>query len=116
MEEGKMEGFKYNKRRKFGFFIMAIVFAVAIGFVIMLLWNWLMPSLFGLATISYWQAVGLLILSKILFGGGWFRKSHSKPSHYWKRRFMNRWDNMCEEDQEKIKERFKPPNMDVKKE
>ena len=47
----------------------AIVFAALFGFVIMWLWNWLMPELFGLSIISYWQAVGLLILSKILFGG-----------------------------------------------
>ena len=116
MEEGKMEGYKYNRRRKFGFFIMAIVFAVAIGFVIMLLWNWLMPALFGLSTITYWQAVGLLILSKILFGSGWSKKSHPRHSHYWKKRFMNRWDNMCEEDRDKIKERLKGSNPEVKEE
>jgi hypothetical protein len=33
------------------------------------LWNWLMPGLFGLKLIGYWQAIGLLILSKILFSG-----------------------------------------------
>lgn len=34
---------------------------------IMLLWNWLMPAIFGLATISFWKACGLYILSAILF-------------------------------------------------
>lgn len=107
MEERKMEGFKYSRRRKFGFVIMAILFAIAIGFVIMLLWNWLMPELFGLTEISYWQAVGLLILSKILFGGGWSKKQHPRHSNYWKKRFMSKWDNMCEEDRDKIKEKLK---------
>ena len=116
MEEGKMEGFKYNRMRKFGFFMMAIVFAVAVGFVIMLLWNWLMPELFGLNTINYWQAVGLFILSKILFGGGWSKKQHSRHSPYWKKRFMNKWENMCEEDREKIKEGFKGGNPEEKEE
>jgi hypothetical protein len=116
MEEGKMESFKFNRRRKFGFALMAIVFVIAIGFVIMLLWNWLMPELFGLSTITYWQAVGLLILSKILFGGGWSKKQHPRHSHYWKKRFMSKWDDMCEEDRDKIKERFRRRNSSETKE
>jgi hypothetical protein len=52
------------------FGIIAIVgLAVLFGFVIMWLWNWLMPELFGLTTLTYWQAVGLFILFKILLGG-----------------------------------------------
>jgi len=43
--------------------------AILFGFIIMWLWNWLMPALFGLGTINYWQAVGIFILSKILLGG-----------------------------------------------
>jgi hypothetical protein len=46
-----------------------VVFAAVFGLVVMSLWNWLMPTLFGWHVISYWQALGLLILSKILFGG-----------------------------------------------
>jgi len=111
-----MEGFKYNRKRKLGFAMMAIVFVIAIGFVIMLLWNWLMPDLFGLSTINYWQAVGLLILSKILFSGGWSKKRHTGHSPYWRKRFMNKWENMCEEDREKIKERFQDSNPEMKEE
>jgi hypothetical protein len=36
----------------------------------MWLWNWLMPTIFNLPAIGFWQAVGLLILSHILFKGG----------------------------------------------
>ena len=43
--------------------------AILFGFIIMWLWNWLMPEIFGLATLSYWQAVGLFILLKLLLGG-----------------------------------------------
>ena len=47
------------------------------GSVIMLLWNWLIPDLFGLTTITFWQALGLFILSRILFSGmGRGRHSH----------------------------------------
>ena len=51
-------------------FLMAIGFIGLIflfGWVVMLLWNWLMPEIFGLTQISYWQAWGLLVLSSILF-------------------------------------------------
>lgn len=43
--------------------------AILFGFVIMWLWNWLMPTLFDLPLITYWQGVGLFILAKILLGG-----------------------------------------------
>lgn len=43
--------------------------AILFGFVIMWLWNWLMPEIFGLTTLTYWQAVGLFILLRILIGG-----------------------------------------------
>lgn len=39
------------------------------GFVVMLLWNWLVPPLIGLATITFWQGLGLLALARILVGG-----------------------------------------------
>ncbi|NVK63884.1 MAG: hypothetical protein HWE22_04825 [Flavobacteriales bacterium] len=39
------------------------------GFTVMWLWNWLMPELFGLPTLTFWKAVGVIILSKLLFGG-----------------------------------------------
>jgi hypothetical protein len=50
--------------RLFFFAILALVLAV----VVMWLWNWLMPGLFGLAAISYWQAFGLMILARLILG------------------------------------------------
>ncbi|MBN2879527.1 MAG: hypothetical protein JXN65_07840 [Clostridia bacterium] len=52
-----------------GFTILGIGLAILFGFVVMWLWNWLMPMLFGLKELTYWQAVGIFILAKILFGG-----------------------------------------------
>lgn len=63
------------------FGIIAITgLAILFGFVIMWLWNWLMPEIFGLATLTYWQAVGVFILFKILLGGcgGFGSKNSSK--------------------------------------
>jgi hypothetical protein len=50
-----------------GFAILGVGFLFLCGWVVMLLWNWLMPDIFGLKRLSYWQAWGLLILCHILF-------------------------------------------------
>ncbi len=66
-----------------GIFIIGL--AILFGFVIMWLWNWLMPMIFGLTTLTYWEAVGIFILFKILLGGcggfGGKDKKHSKKTH-----------------------------------
>ena len=51
-----------------GFVILGAGLLFLFGFVVMLLWNWLMPEIFGLKTLTYWQAWGMLALSCILFG------------------------------------------------
>ncbi|MCP5048435.1 MAG: hypothetical protein GY940_14795 [bacterium] len=49
--------------------VCAVIFALLFGFLVQALWNWLMPVIFELPEITYWQAFGVLILSKVLFGG-----------------------------------------------
>ena len=49
--------------------VLVLVAAAVMSLVVMHLWNWLMPAIFGLRTITFLQAVGLLLLSKILLGG-----------------------------------------------
>ncbi|MBR9914546.1 MAG: hypothetical protein GYB32_06920 [Algicola sp.] len=70
--------FKHKMRGKspgemIGMIIFGALFiiglAILFGFGIMWLWNWLMPMIFGLPTLTYWEAVGIFILSKILLGG-----------------------------------------------
>jgi uncharacterized membrane protein YbhN (UPF0104 family) len=54
------------------FFIVMLIVLAGFGQAVHYLWNWLMPEIFGVKPISYWQALGLLGLSWILFGGfGW---------------------------------------------
>ncbi len=62
------------------FIIIGTGLAVLFGFIIMWLWNWLMPELFNLPTVSYWQGVGLFILFKILLGGCNFGSDNKKSS------------------------------------
>ena len=82
----------------FGF---AIFIAIG-GAVVMLLWNWLLPTLFGWQEITFWQALGLLALCRILFGGcGLGRGSHRSTS---RRRMAERWEQMTPDEREKFRE------------
>jgi hypothetical protein len=87
-----------------GIGILAVALFFALGYVVMALWNWLMPPIFGLHTITYWQAYGLLILSKILFGGlrggGGGRRCHGRND--WRERMAERWEKMTPEEREKF--------------
>ena len=79
----------------------AILFLAVFTYVVMSLWNWLMPALFGWHLITYWQAMGILILSKILFGG--FRGGR-RQHWYGRRRMMERWERMTPEEREKFRD------------
>ena len=86
MEE-KKRFFCGNGKKKFsvvaiigmviGGLALAVLFAFLFGWVVMLLWNWLMPDIFGLTEITYWQGWGLVLLSHILIKGGWGSSSDS---------------------------------------
>ena len=77
MHEARMERYVENKVKKIVKVIFIVIFgalaigalALLFGYVVMLLWNWLMPAIFGLGIITFWQAVGIVILAKLLFGG-----------------------------------------------
>jgi positive regulator of sigma E activity len=83
------------------FVLFAALFVSLFSFVVMSLWNWLMPTLFGWRPINFWQAMGVLVLSKILFGG--FR---GRPSHrwHWRKRMIERWEQMTPEEREKFRQ------------
>ena len=102
---------RYFLGRMLMFLPLIILFAALLGFVIMGVWNWLMPALFGLKTITYWQAWGLLILGRLLVGG--FRAGGHGPSPRWRRRMRDRWEHMSPEEREKFRHgmwgRYCPP-------
>ena len=83
------------------FALFALAALAAFSFVVMHLWNWLMPSIFALHAISFWQAAGLLVLSKILLGG--FRGGPGRKM-FWRRRMMARWEKMTPEEREKFRQ------------
>ena len=99
------------------FAVIAVLIITLLGFVVMRLWNWLTPALFGWHVITFWQALGILILSKILFGG--FR-GRSGPPRFWRRRMMERWAQMSPEEREKWRQSMRgrcgpfPPPAETK--
>jgi hypothetical protein len=68
----------------------AVVFALVFGLLVKVLWNWLMPMLFSLPQITYWQAFGIVILVKLLFGG--FGPHHRDRPDRVSRRFLDKWE------------------------
>jgi len=102
-----------NKGVKFLAFVALGVLAIlVIGFVTMSLWNWLVPVLFNGPFITFWQALGLLLLSKILFSGfGGKRHCHSnhgpQSENHWKNKFYNKFSSMTPEERSALKEKMK---------
>lgn len=92
-----------NKKLQFLKFSLFGILAVAgIGVIVMLLWNWLMPTIFGLTTISFLQALGLFALGRIIFGG------FGKRGHMWGHRenpIHKHWQKMSPEQRMKFLEK-----------
>ena len=74
-----------------------------LSLVVMLLWNSLVPELFRGPPLQYWQALGLLLLSRILFGGLRPRGWHG---HWRQRMWRERWENMTPEERARLREHF----------
>lgn len=90
-----------------------VIFTFIGGEVVMLLWNWLAPALFGLREVTFWQAIGLLALCRILFGGlglggGGHRNSCRRVDERTRERIRERmderWEQMTPEEREKFRQ------------
>jgi hypothetical protein len=84
-------------------FFGILLFLIAFGFITMLLWNWLVPVLFSGPVITFWQALGLLALCKILFGssGGFKGRGRCGRRSRWREKMEERLQNMSPEEKEK---------------
>ena len=87
-----------------GIFLIVIAAVAIFGAVVEHLWNWLIPAIIGWHAINFWQAVGILLLSKILFGG--FR---GRGGMHWRHRMGERWEKMSPEEREKFSQGYAPP-------
>ncbi|MGA8272117.1 MAG: hypothetical protein WB919_11215 [Candidatus Sulfotelmatobacter sp.] len=86
-----------------GFLIVLaiLVFITIGGEAVLHLWNWLLPALFGWHLITFWQALGILALCRILFGGIGHRSLHRSN---FRRRMAERWGRMTPEEREKFRD------------
>jgi len=81
--------------------IAMVAFGALGGWVVMRLWNWLTPAIFGWHTITFWQAFGLLVLARILFGG---LGLHGNAGANARRRMRERWEHMSPEERERSRQ------------
>jgi hypothetical protein len=98
-----MRNWSTRTRRLFLFLVVPPLFLLFValgGVVVRELWNWLLPPLFGLPHVTFWQALGLLALSRILFGG--FGLGGDSGSHH-----RRRWEAMTPEERERVRQRMR---------
>ena len=86
------------------FVVVMLGVVAAMGFVAMSLWNALVPALFHGPALEYWQALGLLILCRLLFGG--VRGRGGWHGHWRQRMWRERWERMSPEERAQLRERF----------
>lgn len=101
--------YRNGRRRYFPFFLMIIIAgALVLGLIVMLLWNAILPQAVHTSPLNYWQAVGLLVLCRILFGGFKGRPG-SQSQHGWRGGppWRRKWMNMGEEEKAKFREEWK---------
>jgi hypothetical protein len=111
----------YGQERTKGYWIKRAIFipiAIAagifvFGFAVMYLWNGILTPVLGVGIITFWQAIGILILSKILFGcfkGG--HSHHKYHGHHIKEKMMQ----LSPEEREKMYAEYKERCCNTKKE
>jgi hypothetical protein len=83
------------------FILMATLGVIVFGGIVMLLWNNVLAEVLNISTITFGQALGILVLSKILFGG--WRGGWGGGRHHWKNRMQEKWAAMTPEEREKFK-------------
>jgi hypothetical protein len=92
------------------FVVLGLALVAALSFVVMSLWNALVPSLFHGPTVQFWQAVGLLILCRILFGGFRGRGGHGwygRGARWRERMWRQHWQSLTPEERERLRGKYK---------
>jgi hypothetical protein len=101
------------------FLILFIAGVIIFSAIVMQLWNAILPAVLGVKTVTFAQAFGILVLSKILFGGFGRRGGWNGRGGHWRRNMQDKWSSMTPEEREKFKSEWKSRcggrwNMDAK--
>ena len=108
-----------KRRNRFWAFIPLFVLALValFSFIVMSLWNNILVGVLHISTINFWQALGILVLSKILFGGfpggRWGRHDHR--GHQWRKEMLSKWNTMTPEEREQFKRDYRNRCWDMKR-
>lgn len=110
----------HHRKRKFLIAMLFITGLFLLPYIVMLLWNNILPEVIGVKTITYWQAIGIFILSKLLFGGfktggkhhkmkEHFRNCYEnhKQHHSMKEELKDKFMNMSDEERENFRQKWK---------
>lgn len=92
-----------NILRGAGMVLLFVVAFLLMGFAVMHLWNWLLPDLFHLPLINIYQAFGLVILSKLLFGGV---RIHTLQPMGKRKLWKAKWESMSDDERDNFKKEF----------
>jgi hypothetical protein len=87
------------------FLVLVPALIAGLSWVVMSLWNALIPVLFHGPVVSFWQAVGLLVLSKILFGG--FRGRGGRRGHWQREMWRQKWETLTPEERDRLRSKFR---------
>lgn len=96
-----------NRKYKKGWIFLVLsppLIFLAVTWIVMLLWNCLLPEILGVKSITYWQSMGILVLSKILFGGFHFGRG---MQNFKERKMREKMEGLSPEEREKFKEVWK---------
>ncbi len=101
-----------KRRFWFGKAVMILVFCTAFvmlfSYIVMRLWNGILPDVIGVKVISFWQAMGILVLSKILFSGfGGFANKKEQFRNRFRQKMLDKWEHMTPEEKQKFKDEWK---------
>lgn len=99
-------GFRAKKTKVFAIMFFGLAFIALFSFIVMMLWNAILPGVIHVSPINFWQALGILLLSKILFGGfgggGW---KHRK--HQWREKMQEKLQHMTPEERIKFQQEWR---------
>jgi hypothetical protein len=101
-----------KRRFWFGKAVMILVFCTAFvmlfSFIVMSLWNGILADVLGVKLITFWQALGILVLSKILFSGfGGFHHKKEQFRNRFRQRMLDKWEKMTPEEKQRFKDEWK---------
>jgi len=98
---------RFRERKIFGFILIGIAAFSLFSFIVMGLWNAVLVPVIHVSAVSFWQAAGILLLSKILFSGFKGGGPFGRGRHQWNQEMKEKWQRMTPEEREKMKQEWR---------